>query len=68
MKNKITETVPLDPSFGGITDGEWICVRCKKEKVGCALCAGMPIALVPAPENVNNDLMSSYQWSRWNKS
>lgn len=46
-KPKQAETVPLDPPYGGITDGEWICGRCKEERVGCALCAGMEVNLVP---------------------
>lgn len=37
--------VPLDPPYGSITDGDWICTRCGEPKVGCYLCAGMTISV-----------------------
>lgn len=34
------ETVPEVYPFGSITDGDWVCGRCRESITGCALCAG----------------------------
>lgn len=34
------ERVPNVAPYGSITDGEWICLRCRESITGCMLCAG----------------------------
>jgi hypothetical protein len=41
------EFVPVEPPFGGVTDGAWVCARCRETVTGCALCAGMAVHIVP---------------------
>ena len=51
--NEESPTVPLKPPYGSITDGSVVCSRCGMDLTGCALCAGMKIAVRILPSDMN---------------
>lgn len=40
------DTVPTRPPYGGPTDGDHVCGRCRESRTGCAICAGEPRRIV----------------------
>ncbi len=38
--------VPDKHPFGSVTDGDWVCGRCREAITGCALCAGEVVHVV----------------------
>lgn len=53
----MSETVPYEYPFGGITGEDWVCARCRENVTGCELCAGQPVYVIysPAPTEADGE-------------